>query len=186
MKTRIIKIGNSQGIRIPKLLLEQSRLGEEVELEVRDSQIVIRPAGSRPRQGCEEAFRAMSERGDDRLLDDDLKDQENATSLAEIPTLRQEIARLSIIIEELEQRLPDPDEGFELRPEIKERSLKSLDTPGLEEIAQDTHRLVLMMSQSYYWTPEWQAKERRADEDEALGRSKVFESADDLIAELNS
>ncbi len=55
----------------------------------------------------------------------------------------------------------------------------------LEEMVQDTHKLVLMISQAYYWTPEWQAKERRADEDEALGRSKVFESVDELIAELN-
>jgi antitoxin MazE len=74
MKTRIIAIGNSQGIRIPKVLLEQSGLGEEVELEVHDSQIVIRPA-ARPRQGWDEAFRAMAEQGDDRLLDDDVSAQ---------------------------------------------------------------------------------------------------------------
>ncbi len=71
MKARIIKIGNSQGIRIPKLLLEQSALGEEVELEAQDNQIIIRPATS-PRQGWEEAFQRMAERGDDRLLDQDL------------------------------------------------------------------------------------------------------------------
>jgi antitoxin MazE len=74
MKTRIIAIGNSQGIRIPKVLLEQSGLGEEVELEVRDSQIVIRPA-ERPRQGWEEAFCAMAEQADDRLLDEDVSAQ---------------------------------------------------------------------------------------------------------------
>jgi len=68
MKTRIIKIGNSQGIRIPKVLLEQSGLGEEVELDVQDTQIVIRPA-ERPRQGWDEAFRSMGKHADDRLLD---------------------------------------------------------------------------------------------------------------------
>jgi antitoxin MazE len=68
MKTRIIKIGNSQGIRIPKVLLEQSGLGEEVELDVQDTQIVIRPA-ERPRQGWDEAFRSMAQHADDRLLD---------------------------------------------------------------------------------------------------------------------
>lgn len=67
MKTRIVKIGNSQGIRIPKLFLEQTRLGEEVELEVRDDQIIIRPA-TRPRQGWDESFRLMSQSGDDQLL----------------------------------------------------------------------------------------------------------------------
>ena len=52
MKTHIIKIGNSQGIRIPKVLLEQSGLGEEVELEVQDAQIIIHSA-ERPRQRWE-------------------------------------------------------------------------------------------------------------------------------------
>lgn len=71
MKTRIIKIGNSQGIRIPKLLLEQSGLGEEVELEVQANRIVITPA-RRPREGWDEQFKAMAERGDDQLLDGDV------------------------------------------------------------------------------------------------------------------
>jgi antitoxin MazE len=69
MKTRIVKIGKSQGIRIPKLFLEQTQLGEEVELEVRDGRIIIRPA-TRPREGWDEAFRLMSQRGDDQLLID--------------------------------------------------------------------------------------------------------------------
>ena len=68
MRARIIKIGNSQGIRIPKVFLEQTKLGEEVELEARDGQLIIRAARS-PRQGWGEAFRAMAQHGDDRLLD---------------------------------------------------------------------------------------------------------------------
>ncbi len=68
MKARIIRIGNSQGVRIPKLLLEQSGLGEEVELEVQPDQIIIRRAG-RPRQGWAEAFQEMATQGDDALLD---------------------------------------------------------------------------------------------------------------------
>lgn len=68
MKARIVRIGNSQGIRIPKPLLEQSGLGEEVELEVQHQQIIIR-AANRPRAGWEAAFREMAERGDDALLD---------------------------------------------------------------------------------------------------------------------
>jgi antitoxin MazE len=70
MKTRIVRIGNSQGIRIPKPLLEQSGLGEEVELEVQPHQIIIRSA-ERARQGWEAAFRSMAEQGDDALLDPD-------------------------------------------------------------------------------------------------------------------
>jgi antitoxin MazE len=69
MKTRIVKIGNSQGIRIPKILLERSNLPEEVEIEAQDNQLVIRSA-RRPRQGWAEAFRAMADNGDDMLLDE--------------------------------------------------------------------------------------------------------------------
>lgn len=68
MKTRIVRIGNSRGIRIPKSLLEQSGLGEEVYLEVENGRIVI-CAADPPRRGWEQAFRAMSEHGDDVLLD---------------------------------------------------------------------------------------------------------------------
>jgi antitoxin MazE len=69
MKARIIRIGNSQGVRIPKSLLEQSHLTDEVRIEARENEIVIRPARL-PRQGWEEAFRVMAERRDDRLLDE--------------------------------------------------------------------------------------------------------------------
>lgn len=70
MKTRIIRIGNSQGIRIPKLYLHQTGLVEEVELEVQDSRIVIRSA-AQPRQGWAEAFKTMAAQRDDKLLDGD-------------------------------------------------------------------------------------------------------------------
>ena len=70
IKTRIIKIGNSQGVRIPKLLLRQSKLGEEVELEAQTGQIVIRPT-TQPRQHWEAAFAEMAANGDDQLLDHD-------------------------------------------------------------------------------------------------------------------
>jgi antitoxin MazE len=66
MKARIIRIGNARGVRIPKALLEQSRLTDEVRIEPRKNEIVIRTA---PRQGWEEAFRAMAERRDDRLIE---------------------------------------------------------------------------------------------------------------------
>lgn len=67
IKTRIIKIGNSQGIRIPRLLLEQVDFGQEVELELLKDRIVIRPARS-VRQGWGEQFRLMAQRGDDQML----------------------------------------------------------------------------------------------------------------------
>ena len=69
MKTRIVAIGNSQGIRIPKPLLEQTGLSGEVEIRVEDDSLVIRPA-KRPRTGWAAAFQEMAERGDDALIDD--------------------------------------------------------------------------------------------------------------------
>jgi antitoxin MazE len=63
-------MGNSKGVRIPKPILEQLALGEEVELSVRGDQLVIRP-GKRSRSGWEDQFQRMAERGDDRLLDEE-------------------------------------------------------------------------------------------------------------------
>jgi antitoxin MazE len=71
MKTRIIRIGNSQGVRIPKLLLQQTGLGEDVELEVRFDEIVIRSA-KQPRADWAAAFESMAQAGDDALLDPDV------------------------------------------------------------------------------------------------------------------
>jgi putative addiction module component (TIGR02574 family) len=53
-------------------LLEQAGLGDEIELNVLGNQLLITPAGYKPRQGWEEAFRAMAEAGDDPMLDEDL------------------------------------------------------------------------------------------------------------------
>lgn len=68
MRARIIKIGNSQGVRIPKLFLEQTGLAEEVEIEAVDKHIVIRPVTS-IREGWDEAFKKMADNTDDQLLD---------------------------------------------------------------------------------------------------------------------
>ncbi|MBF0288727.1 MAG: AbrB/MazE/SpoVT family DNA-binding domain-containing protein [SAR324 cluster bacterium] len=71
MIAKIIRIGNSQGIRIPKPLLEQSGLKEEVELKIEDNQLIIRPL-SNPREGWDKAFKMMAKKHDDSLLDDEL------------------------------------------------------------------------------------------------------------------
>jgi len=73
MRARVVRIGNSQGIRIPKPLLQQIGIGDDVDLQVQDNQIVIRPS-SNPRAGWDQAFKSMGESGDDALViaDDDL------------------------------------------------------------------------------------------------------------------
>jgi antitoxin MazE len=70
MKTRIISVGNSKGIRIPKTVLEQVGLFDEVEMSVDDGSLVIRPA-AKARAAWSRAFREMAKRGDDALLDPD-------------------------------------------------------------------------------------------------------------------
>ena len=69
MTTRIVRIGNSRGVRIPKALLEQSGLEGEVEISAEDGTLVLRPA-RKPREGWSAAFQEMARRGDDALLDD--------------------------------------------------------------------------------------------------------------------
>lgn len=69
VRTRLIKIGNSQGLRIPKVVLEQINLGGEVELEVQKNQLVIRPLPV-SRHNWEEKFQAMAANHDDRLPDE--------------------------------------------------------------------------------------------------------------------
>jgi antitoxin MazE len=68
-KTRIVRIGNSRGIRVPKLLLEEAGLPEEVELRAEPGRLVVR-AVARPRAGWSAKARAMHRRDDDVLLDD--------------------------------------------------------------------------------------------------------------------
>ena len=68
MKSRIVRIGNSRGIRLPKVLLDEAQLSEEVELEAEPGRIIIR-TGNRPRVGWAAADRRMREQNEDRLLD---------------------------------------------------------------------------------------------------------------------
>jgi antitoxin MazE len=70
MRTHIIRIGNSQGVRIPKALLEEAKLHVDVEMSVKDGALVIVPAHV-PRHGWAQAFRDMALQGDDALLDAD-------------------------------------------------------------------------------------------------------------------
>ena len=68
MKTKIIRIGNSQGVRIPKPLIEESGITKEIEMILRDNEIVLRSAET-TRKNWEASFEKMAERDDDILLD---------------------------------------------------------------------------------------------------------------------
>ena len=56
MRTNIIQIGNSQGIRIPKPVLQHCHLEGEIELEVRGEEVVLH-ALRKPRQDWEKKIK---------------------------------------------------------------------------------------------------------------------------------
>jgi antitoxin MazE len=69
IRSKVVKIGNSRGIRIPRTLLEQAGLTDEVEMKVEGDKLIIQSARV-PRQGWEALFASMAEQGDDRLFDE--------------------------------------------------------------------------------------------------------------------
>ena len=74
VRSKVIKIGNSRGVRIPQPLLEQVGLSDEVELQVEGGKLIIHPV-NQPRQGWQAQFASMAQQGDDRLLDEILPTQ---------------------------------------------------------------------------------------------------------------
>ena len=69
MKTRIVKIGNSRGVRLPKPLIEEAGLGEEVELRVVESGLLIERTLP-TRAGWSVAAALLRARGEGGLLDE--------------------------------------------------------------------------------------------------------------------
>lgn len=68
MKVSVVPIGNSKGIRLPKAILEQLQVSDQMELEVENQQIILRPINKNPRSGWEEALREMNKNQEDELL----------------------------------------------------------------------------------------------------------------------
>jgi antitoxin MazE len=66
VKTRIVRIGNSRGIRVPKTLLDQAQLPEDVELQAEPGRLIVR-AARQPRAGWADAAKIMRARADDQL-----------------------------------------------------------------------------------------------------------------------
>lgn len=69
VRTQIIQIGNSRGVRLPKLLIDQMGFDNDVEILVQRGQLVLRPI-ARPRRDWDEQFQTMAKNGDDRLMDE--------------------------------------------------------------------------------------------------------------------
>lgn len=75
METSIIKIGNSKGLRLSKVILEKYNIEDKVELILEKGQIILKPVSSK--ENRENEFRKMNENGDDKLLINDVFKDEN-------------------------------------------------------------------------------------------------------------
>lgn len=76
MELSVINIGNSKGIRLSKTILEKYNIQDKIELILEKGFIVLK-AKAEPRENWEKAFKKMQENGDDKLLIDDVFEDEN-------------------------------------------------------------------------------------------------------------
>jgi len=75
MEISIINIGNSKGIRLSKTVLQKYNIQDKIELILEKGYIILKPKAE-PRKNWEKSFKKMHENGDDRLLIDDVFDDE--------------------------------------------------------------------------------------------------------------
>ncbi len=76
MEISIIKIGNSKGFRLPKTLIEKYNIKDKVELILEKGYFILKPI-STPRNGWEASFKEMNKNVDDKLLFNDVFENEN-------------------------------------------------------------------------------------------------------------
>ena len=76
METSIIKIGNSKGLRLSKTILEKYNIKDKVEMILEKDQIILKPI-DKPRKNWEKEFEKMHINNDDKLLMNDVFDEEN-------------------------------------------------------------------------------------------------------------
>ena len=70
IKAKVVRIGNSRGIRIPKVILDQYHINDEVELETKNDCLIIKSSHS-AREGWGKSFKIMHENQKDVLMIDD-------------------------------------------------------------------------------------------------------------------
>lgn len=75
MKIPLIKIGNSQGIRLPKIIIKKYDIKNSLEVILEKDRIILKPV-TEPRQGWAEKFKEMAKNEDDQLLIDDVFEDE--------------------------------------------------------------------------------------------------------------
>ncbi len=68
MLVSVVPIGNSKGIRLPKVILDQLQISDQVELAVDNRQIILTPVLKQPRRGWDVAFKEMRTNQEDSLV----------------------------------------------------------------------------------------------------------------------
>lgn len=68
MLVSVVQIGNSRGVRLPKSILDQLDISDKLDLEVENSQIILKPVPRHPREGWDSAFSRMNAEGEDTPL----------------------------------------------------------------------------------------------------------------------
>ncbi len=75
MKVKLVSIGNSKGVRLPRSVIKECGFGDQVEMRVADGVVVLAPARD-AREGWDEAFEKMARAGDDAPIGPDHLDHE--------------------------------------------------------------------------------------------------------------
>jgi len=68
MKAKLVQIGNSRGIRLPKPLIEEAKLKDEVDIHVREGSIII-TSTTKPRIGWAASAKQLHDLNEDSLID---------------------------------------------------------------------------------------------------------------------
>jgi antitoxin MazE len=75
MRLKVIQVGNSKGIRIPKTILDEYGIKDEVEVDLKAEGISIKPL-NKPRENWKEVMRELHVSGGDELLIPDVFEDE--------------------------------------------------------------------------------------------------------------
>ncbi|MDH5721048.1 MAG: AbrB/MazE/SpoVT family DNA-binding domain-containing protein [Spirochaetia bacterium] len=75
MKTKLVDIGNSKGVRIPKSFIEKCRLENELDIDIVEDSIVIKKSSPNVRNRWSDSFKEMNKNDDDISLVENLSDK---------------------------------------------------------------------------------------------------------------
>ncbi|MBP5358080.1 MAG: AbrB/MazE/SpoVT family DNA-binding domain-containing protein [Treponema sp.] len=67
MLVPVVPIGNSRGIRLPKVVLNKFLVKDKMDMEITDKGILLTPIPEHPRMGWAEAFCSMHDNKEDML-----------------------------------------------------------------------------------------------------------------------